>query len=218
MIRLLVCLVALCGTARAQFEGFVETRNTTTDETGVQQQYVMTMWVKNSMARITSSATGSSPATTMIYRSDKKIIWMLNDDDKTYFEITQDKNPDQSSPQPDKPVVRLTHKTRKILGYPCEQVLISQSDLQTEIWATKSLGGLSTALARGLGQEQSGAEGGWNDELTKMGLFPLLVSTRSDGKIVESQEIVKIEKKSLSEDLFLLPSNYTRQTVDHILK
>ncbi|HXX64164.1 MAG TPA: DUF4412 domain-containing protein [Bacteroidota bacterium] len=218
MIRVCVLLLALCGTARAQFEGLVETRNTTTDEMGVQQQYVMTMCVKNSMARITSSATGSSPATTMIYRSDKKIIWMLNDDDKTYYEITQDTGPDQTSPQQDKPVVKMTHKTRKILGYLCEQVLISQSDLQTEIWATKSLGGLSTALARALGQEQSGGEGGWTDELAKMGLFPLLVSTRSEGKIVESQEIVKIEKKTLSEDLFLLPSNYTRQTVDQILK
>lgn len=218
MIRTLALLLVLCGTASAQFEGYVETRNTTTDETGAQQQYVMTMWVKDTMARITSSATGSSPATTMIYRSDKKMIWMLNDDDKTYFEITQQKNTEQSSPKPDKPVVKVTRKVRKILGYACQQILISQSDLETEIWGTKSLGGLSTALARALGQEQTAAEGGWTDELTKMGIFPLLVNTRSDGKIVESQEIVKIEMKPLSAEMFILPSNYKKQSVDQILK
>jgi hypothetical protein len=221
MKRLVFLLLVSCGPLYAQFEGVVESKNTTTDETGLPQEYVMTMWIKDAMARITNSATGSAPATTMIYRTDLKVVWMLNDEDKTYFEVSQKDAADQSAPESpleEKPSLKKTGKTKKIMGYPSEQILIRQSDAETEIWGTKKLDALAKALAKALGQEQRGQGSEWTDELMRMGVFPLLAYTRVEGKVMESQEIVRIERRPLENDLFAIPAGYRRQSVGEMLK
>jgi hypothetical protein len=220
MIRALVLLFLACGTLRAQFEGVIESRNTTTDALGAEQQYVMTMWIKGAMAKITTSATSTTPASTMIYRSDLRVIRMLDDDNKTYFEVPQGKMKEDATaegggnPAP----VKKTGKTKKILGYRCEQFLISQGEAETEIWGTKDLRGLSASLARALGEERVGQGTAWNDELTRLGIFPLLANTRIEGKVVDAQEVLKIEKRSLGDDIFSLPGGYRKQSVGDILK
>lgn len=156
----------------------------------------------------------------MIYRSDLRVIRMLDDDNKTYFEVPQGKMKEDATaegggnPAP----VKKTRKTKKILGYRCEQFLISQGEAETEIWGTKDLRGLSASLARALGEERAGQGTAWNDELTKLGIFPLLANTRIEGKVVDSQEVLKIEKRSLGEDIFSLPGGYKKQSVGDILK
>lgn len=205
----------------AQFEGVIESKNVTTDETGLHQEYTMTMEVKGAMARITTSAVGTSPAVTMITRSDLKIIWMINDEEHSYFEIPQtDGAEDVPIPggKEDKSVVRKTGRTRKILGYPCEQYLVRRSEAETEIWGTKKLGALAQSLAKALGQEQIGKPGNWTDELTKIGVFPLSASTRVGGEIVESQEVTRIEKRALPPELFAVPPGYKKQSVGEMLK
>ena len=212
----LACALA-CGTSRAQFEGVIESRNTTTDETGAEQQYVMTMWIKGTMAKITNTATSTTPASTMIYRSDLHVIRMLNDDDRTYFEIPQgDAKDDASAGEP--AAVKKTGKTKKVLGYRCNQFMIAQGEAETEIWGTKDLQGLSASLARALGEERAGQGAAWNDELTRLGVFPLQATTRFEGKVLESQEVVRIEKRSLADELFSLPAGYRKQSVGDILK
>lgn len=206
---------------RAQFEGVIESKNVTTDETGLAQEFTMTMEVKGVMARVTTSAVGTTPAVTMICRSDLKRIWMINDEERSYFEIPQTDGP-EDVPIPggkeDKPVVRKTGRTRKLLGYPCEQYFVRRSDAETEIWGTKKLGGLVKSLAAALGQEQIGKGGEWTDELTKIGVFPLSASTRIGGEIVESQEVTRIEKRTLPPELFAVPSGYKKQSVGEMLK
>jgi hypothetical protein len=203
--------------AGAQFEGIVETRNLTTDETGKLQQFTMTMWISKDRIRIQNSAFGNTPATTMIYRNDRHTIWMLNEEDKTYFEILQEDKPSgtnsgEESRLEDKPTVRRTGSTRKILGYTCEEVLLVQGEGQTEIWGTKKLSDLTATTSRVLGQSDAEA-GGWMDEITRLGLYPLASSTRIEGKVVESQETTMIELKSLSSELFDLPAGYRKQAV-----
>jgi hypothetical protein len=219
MIRALLILVFSCGTLDAQFEGVIQSRNMTTDETGAEQQYVMTMWIKGAMAKITNTAIGTTPASTMIYRSDQRVIRILNDENKTYFEIPQGKSQGEAGNEGNEPAaVKKTGKTKKVLGYLCQQFMISQGEMETEIWGTKDLKGLSGALARALGEERAGQGATWNDELTKLGIYPLQANTRIEGKVVESQEVVRIEKQTLAEDLFSLPAGYKRQSVGDILK
>jgi hypothetical protein len=214
----LVCTLA-CGTICAQFEGVIESSNTTTDETGAEQHYVMTMWIKGTMAKITNTATASTPASTMIYRSDLRVIRILNEENKTYFEIPQGKSKDDASGEVNEPAaVKKTGKTKKLLGYRCEQFLMRQGEMETEIWGTKDLRGLSASLARALGEERVGQGSAWNDELTKLGIFPIVANTRIEGKVVESQDIVRIEKQSLSDDFFSLPAGFKKQSVGDILK
>ena len=181
------------------------------------------MLVKKDMVKIQTSSVGSTPASTMIYRSDKHLVWMLNDDDKRFFEIPRESSVEriQTPPQEekstrDKPVG--TGRVKKILGYSCSEIVIKRPGEETTIWATKSLGNLFRAISRALGEEPTETANDWTDALTKMGFFPLVSSTKIDGVVVESQEVTKIEKKVLSEDMFGLPPGYQKQRLDEIIK
>jgi hypothetical protein len=197
-----------------QFEGVIETKNSTIDERGMPQQFTMTMYVKHDMVRIQNSAVGSSPASTMIYRGDMKVVWILDEEGKTYFEIRQDDQPQEvHSPQTTDskpPVMKKTGKTKRVLGYTCEQIKIIDDDQLTEIWATKSLGDLFRTISQVLGSEGTGQE--WENKIMKMGYYPLIASTSVGGKVMESQEVTKVEKKQLPSNLFGLPEGYTKQT------
>ncbi len=203
--------------AGAQFEGIVETRNLTTDEIGSLQQFTMTMWIKKDRIRVQSSAFGATPVTTMIYRHDRHIIWMLNEEDKTYFEILQEEKPQgpgsgRGPSLEDKPTIRRTGRTKKILGYACEQVLLTRAEGETEIWGTRKLPDLAATTSKVLGQSEAEG-GGWMDEVASLGLYPLVSSTRIGGKLVESQETTRIEMKNLTPDLFDLPPGYQKQAM-----
>lgn len=209
--------------ATAQFEGIVESKNLTTDETGQPREFVMTMLIKKDMVKIQTSLMGTTPASTMIYRSDKHLVWMLNDDDKTFFEIPRESSIEriQVPPQEDKDAALKpirTGKVRKVLGYSCSQMIFRRPGEETNIWATKDLGNLFHAISKALGEEPTEIANDWTNELTKMGFFPLVSSTKIDGVIVESQEVTRIEKKVLSEDMFDLPSGYQRQSLDEMMK
>ena len=197
-----------------QFEGVIETKNSTIDERGMPQQFTMSMFVKHDMVRIQNSAVGSSPPSTMIYRGDMKTVWMLDEEGKTYFEIRQDEQPQEVYPPETSgskpPVMKKTGKTKRVLGYLCEQIRITDDDQLTEIWATKSLGDLFRTISQVLGSEGTGQE--WENKIMKMGYYPLIASTSVGGKVMESQEVTKVEKKQLSSDLFQLPEGYTKQT------
>jgi len=214
----LLLLGLLCfQSAGAQFEGIIESKNLTTDELGSLRQFTITMWIKKDRIRVQSSAFGNTPATTMIYRNDRHIIWMLNDQDKTYFEILQEEKPQglrsgEESRLEDKPTVRRTGRTKKILGYSCEQVLLTRGEGETEIWGTKQLSELEATTSRILGQSDAEA-GGWMDEVARLGLYALVSSTRIKGKIIESQETTRIEVKNLSSDLFDIPPGFRKQAV-----
>jgi len=202
--------------AQPQFEGIIESRNTTTDERGKPQQFTMTMYVKRDMVKIENSPIGSSPGSTMIYRGDIKVVWMVNEEDKSYFEIRQDEQPEQmyspSGPNANKPVVRKSGKKKQLLGYPCEQVIVSLDNLKTEIWATKSLGQAYSTISKILGGENTVPGDGWESKIMKMGYYPMIASTTAEGKVLESQEVTKIERKPLVQGIFELPTGFKKQS------
>jgi hypothetical protein len=209
--------------APAQFEGVVESKNVTTDETGASQEFVMTMWIKNDMVKIQTSGIGSQPGSILIYRNDRHVVWILNDVDRTYSEMHQDESKEQKQPAPatpgeNKPVIRKTGKTKKILGYLCEKIVVKTANDETEIWGTKALGHLASSISKVFGAASSDDEGAWSDELTKLGIFPLVASTKVEGEVVESQTVTRIEARSLPDELFELPADYKRQNVGDILK
>jgi len=219
---LLTFLPAIAG-GSGQFEGIVETTNLTRDDMGKPQEFVMTMWIKKDMVKVTHSALGSSFGSTMVYRTDRHERWILNEENKTYFSISQDSVeisagvPDQQQ-RADPHTVKRTGKTRKILGYPAEQVLVRQNDVTTEIWGTKKLRDLARTISRAFGVQASQDDGGWTQELMKMGLFPLMSTTRLNGKVAESQTVTKIESRVLPEELFSVPAGYRRETAREMIR
>lgn len=214
-VSLLLIVSCAATLAEPQFEGIIESKNTTTDERGESQQFTMTMYIKRDMVKIQNSPIGPSPATTMIYRDDLKVVWMLNEEDKSYFEVRQDARPEQMLSPPGgakHAVVRKTGKKMKVLGYVCDQVVVSSDNLTTEIWATKSLGPVYATISKVLGGESTAPGDGWESRIMRMGYYPLMASTIAEGKVLESQQVTAIEKKSLARELFELPPGFRKQS------
>jgi hypothetical protein len=69
------------------------------------------------------------------------------------------------------------------------------------------------ALDTVLASNRQESTGEWEDELTKLGVYPLSATTKVDGKIDESQEVIKIDKRSVQSDLFELPSGFRKESV-----
>lgn len=197
----------------AQFEGIVESKNITTDEMGRPQEFVMTMWIKKDMVKIETSGT-TTPGSTMIYRTDLRKIWMLNAEDKSYFEISQDEKAQEvfsAGGTTEKYSIKKTRKTKAIAGYPCEQFIIKRNTEETQVWGTKKLAHLVRAISRALGQEHTMVAEGATHEMMKLGIYPMLSSTKVDGHLIESQEVTRVETKGLDASLFSLPEGYKKQ-------
>jgi len=212
-----LCIAFLIATrAHAQqFEGIVESKNVTTDEMGRPQEFVMTMWIKKDMVRIETKG-GAMPGSTMIYRTDLRKIWMLNTEDKSYFEISQEEKAQEvvgTGGTTAKYSIRKTGKTKTIAGYPCEQFIIKRNSEETQLWGTKKLAHLVSAISKALGQEQTTVAEGPTNEMMKIGVYPMLSMTKVDGNVIESQEITKVETKSLDANLFSLPASYKKQKI-----
>lgn len=204
-------MTALYG--QAVFEGFVESRNTTTDEMGEPQRYTMTLRVKGDIIRTEISAFGSNPSSILIYRRDLGVVWVLNEKAKTFFEMRTDaQSPTGEGGQTRAASrIRRTGKTKRILGYPCDQLILRSGDAQTEYWGTKKLPALAASIARAFGSEQAEPNGGMIDEVTAMGYFPMVVRTRFEGRLIESSEVTRIDMQALPDTLFVVPPEYHKE-------
>lgn len=207
----LLAFVLLAGVAQAQFEGIVESKNITTDETGTAQEFLMTMYIKKDMVRIETKSS-VMPGSTMIYRNDLRRIWMINPDDQTYFEISQDEKPAQlyGGGTTAGYSVKRTGKTKTIAGYACEQFIIKRETEETQLWGTKRLKSLVATLSKALGQEATAAEGA-SAEVMKLGIYPMASTTKLEGHVVESQEVTKVEVRTLNLEPFSIPDGYKKQ-------
>jgi hypothetical protein len=208
---------AFCASAQAPFEGVIESANLTSDEMGAPQKYTMTMSVKGGMVRVDIPSYGSTPGTALIYRRDLKCVWVLDDAERSYFEMQQEAS-GREGIAGERPQIRSSGRTKKILGYPCDQLVMQTGDAKTEFWGTKKLGALAKAIA--LAIEAGGEEGGgvMNDELASMGYFPLVARTKLEGVVVESSEVTKIEGKKLEPALFEVPKGYRKQSRQEIFQ
>lgn len=204
----------------AQFEGVFETRNTTTDETGARVEFTMTMWIKPDRVKISSGGAGAQGGTTMIYRSDRQVIWMLNTDERTYVEMDQEGGPTEPRAPSDNGGYRIkrTGKKASILGYQCEQVVISRRDEGTELWGSRRLRRLQETLASVLGAGRTATPAEWTDQVDRLGLFPLRSTTKIGGQLVESQEVTRIEETVLPPEIFDLPAGYRKQDMENMLQ
>lgn len=205
----------ICASGVAQFEGMIKSRNRSMDYDGATQEYEMTIWVKKALVRLTIPQVGEAPGSTVIYRTDNDVSWILNDKDRTYFEVALNSRRDTRPTLPseptsaDKPIITRTQQTRKILGYLCEKVMIRKGDTETEVWGARGLKDLALVLSESLqpAEQRTGEE----DVVAKMGLFPLRSVTRYEGRQLESQEVTKIERKPLAKELFQIPGGYKKQ-------
>lgn len=216
----LLVLALSAGTASAQFQGVVQTRNTTVDDMGSSQTYVMTMWIRDGLLRVEIPASGGGPQSTVIYRRDREIVWILNEREKTFFEVLSRRDGEaQRPPSPapaDKPTLRRTGKTRRMLGHNAEQIIVKTLDAETEIWATRELASLASAIRKSVGERGMATGTEWEEELVKLGMFTLAATTRMGGKVYDASEVTRIEAREAPLNLFEVPQGFTRQGVNEM--
>lgn len=121
--------------------------------------------------------------------------------------------------------IERTGKTEKILGYTCDQILVTdkQKGTVTELWVATGLGtfmGLSGGgPAGGGGGMFGGRRGGgggaaaakWEEVLKGKGGFPLRVISRdAKGKESYKMEATKIDPSSQPDSLFVPPPGYQK--------
>lgn len=208
---LLLIIAAAHVHAASQFEGTIVSANRSMDESGSPQVYQMTIHVKKSMVRVEVPSIAGMPASTAIFRRDRKVTWMLDAASRTYFEIRAPQggvNEERARMKKDAPVVQRTKKTKKLLGFMCEQVIVTRSDMRTEVWGARGLEDLAAVLADALDNGQGPAS---DDVIAAIGLFPLFSTTTYEGRELESQEVTRIERKVLDPALFEIPQGYAKQ-------
>ncbi|MBP2673074.1 MAG: hypothetical protein H6Q85_3140 [candidate division NC10 bacterium] len=211
-------LLLVAAPSPAQFEGIIETSNVSTDEYGRAVTFAMTMWVSPSGVRIGIPATGENPGVTIIGRTDRAVRWVLNDADKTYFELPVEPPPEDEGPPAVAPGFERTGKKKKILGYNTEQLLLKNGSVKTEIWATGELRPLVETLDKALGPGGVEGEGPWSNELTRLGLFPLRALTRDGKDVLESSDVTKIQRVHVAPAMLELPAGYRRQGVRDVIR
>lgn len=164
---------------------------------------------------------------TSIVRLDKGVMWLLNDREKTYMEMTPEQMGAMAGLVKDAkdPEIKKTEETKKIGKYNCTKVLITMEMMgqkaNTEIWATSDIKVDPTILkfmektnevfkdSPTLKQSNKMMQG-----LFELKLFPVQTTTKMKmmGMSSESMTLLKsISTEKLDDSLFELPEGYTKQ-------
>ena len=184
----------------AAFEGVAHFKSSTQEGYGSEFDY----FIKGEKARMETQGDRHGKAAIILDLPAKKVV-MLMAQQKMAMEMPMG---EPTAGQKDKAELVRTGKTQTLLGYPAEQLLYKSDEGETEIWGAKGLGYFGGMHGRPGAGEGSPA---WTRELKAQGLFPLLVINKSkDGKEVGRLEATKVEKKSLSDDLFVVPPDYKK--------
>ncbi len=218
---MIVIILFFCGqNLRAQFEGVIEMKVVDTAGDSVQTaKYRLQIQGTN-----VSADFHESDASTMngrfIFRGDKKVLWIIDDDQKNYIELSTDQSQSgEASKQSrkDNPAEHLqkTGNRQTILGYSCEELVTQKNGDEVHVWATKQLGNIYEGLSQSLGEMNGKDEGGgWEHELGVLKMFPLKVTTIRNKSIAETQEVTRVHQEKLSASFFLPPDGYQKQTLD----
>ena len=217
--------------ALAQFEGIIDMKMTRHVE-GAPRSVSYSMSVKGEMlAAQAGEGEGSEAKGKFIFRGDRKVMWVVDDQAKTYLEIslTGDaggKKKGGSGPRRGDSNVKLRKagRTESILGYPCEEWVAEDTGTVTHIWGTPKLGNVYEGLMKSFEKmNPSLAESqmsGWEGELAKMKVFPLRILSMDRGEkgesgdTTESQEVTRIDSRHLEAALFDPPPGYKKQSLD----
>lgn len=177
--------------------------------------------MKGRKLRMDMNTEGHTSSTIM--DMEKLEMVMLMPEQKTYM-VMPIKQPavDQAAKNVESNTdVQRTGKTEKILGYTCDQILVTDKTkgTVTEIWVANDLGtfmGLGSGGGGGGGMFGSHKNSGpaaakWEEVLKGKGGFPLRVISRDGGgKQTFKMEATKIEPGPQPESLFAPPADYEK--------
>lgn len=150
----------------------------------------------------------------LIFDAKQKIMYSLQPDEKMYMEIPTGETSQAAPDRSEDVVVVKTGKHDQAAGYSCDIYHTKdKSDGSTgELCIARGIG---NAAMLGMMSAQAGGASllpGWMRELFKDGGFPIKgVDRDAKGNEEARWEVMKIEKKSLDDRLFLPPADYKKQ-------
>jgi hypothetical protein len=215
----LVGTVLVAAPARAQFEGELTMKLTMQEGTGTGKAFVSKAGARSELD--IQSARMPFRMTTLVKMANPDIMYMINDQTKSYAEMDLRKMREQAAKYRDKnketwTVKKLGRET--VNGYSCEHVLITRAEAaktEQEWWTSRDVAGLSYESMRGLMRRGNQSDEGIIKGLRDAGAdgFVVRMITREKGNPVpvSTMELTKAEKKSVPASLFEIPAGYTKQ-------
>lgn len=209
-------MMAACAALSAfAFEGRVSLA--ITGEKGGEQ--VIDFVTKGDLVRM-EPKTADAAGTAMIMNAAKQEMTVLMPRERMYMVMPMRGGPapQAGNAEPSDAKIEKTGRTEKILGYDCEEYVVTDRGNSTAMWITEQLGsfmGLGTGNPMGgmMGGRKAKAEGAaWETLLKgKKGWFPLRVVSRdAKGKEKFHLEAKKIEPGNLSDELFAPPAGFQK--------
>jgi hypothetical protein len=197
-LALLLVVVGMPTQLRAQsFEGVVE--YTVTTEEGTMP---MTYMSKGDNVRVEMEGRPGMKAVILMDTKANKST-MLMEQMKMYMEMPSAPSTDEETTKPE---ITKTGKTRKILGYDCQEYIVKEGDEVTDVWVTKDLGKFQMFRMGGPGAKKEADE--WQKIIGSENGFPLLATTKNGDDQVSKMVATKVDKKSLDNALFQIPEGF----------
>jgi hypothetical protein len=174
----------------------------------------MTVYVKGDKFRQDMSGMGM-PGSAVVVDGSKNEIFMLMSEQKMYMRV-----PAPPPRQGEGAAVQFTATGRKetIAGHECEHYTVKADNTDVDVCVATGLGVFyGTGGGNPMGGRRGGGGGGDGmsnaamRELARQfkdGFFPLKIQSQTDRGPV-SIEVTKIEKKAVSDDMFVIPEGFT---------
>lgn len=163
---------------------------------------------------------GEARGAAMIMNAAKQEMTILMPSERMYMVMPMRGGPAQQGDGAEAKEIKIekTGRTEKILGYDCEEWLMTDKGESTALWVTEQLGafmGLGGGNPMGgmMGGRKAKADGAAWEKLLKgkKGWFPLRVVSRdARGKEKFRLEAKKIEAGTLPADLFAPPAGFQK--------
>lgn len=202
--------------ALAQFEGELTMKMTIREGTGAGKA-----WVSKVGARTEIELQASQmpfKMTTLVKFSNPDVLYMINDETKSYAEIDVKKTLEQTKNREKETWVVKKLGKETVNGYACEHVLVTKAEdskTEQEWWMSKDVAGLTYESMRGLMRRGSQSDEGIMKALRDAGADGVVVRmvTREKGNPapVATMDLTKVEKKSIPASRFEIPAGYRKQ-------
>ncbi len=220
--------------AGGDFEGMIAMKMETENQTGAEMIY----FLKGRHTRIeTKVANLPEGSAVMLWDLDGGKITTLMPSRKMYMtmdmktaaEDMKDMKKSQGQEEAEFPKLTPTGKRETIAGYTCEHWLMGDKQ-DMDMCVAKGLGYF------GMGGQSGGGLGSWKNlvfspkmlaaaathpewvKFLEGGAFPLKLSAMKDGQVKMTMEATRIEKKTLDDSLFVIPTDYKEFSMPNIPK
>lgn len=205
------CITAVPVKAQSNFEGEMNSKIDIPGRASISAN----MYIKGSMSRVEMDMPAMQGKTVILYDKATKKMDILMPAMKKYMERSADDAASQAAGQQlEGSTMKEADSTKSIAGYSCHKFVVTMKDGKTiDIWATKDLGPLQMPQSMNF-MGSPGHLPPWAQKMQSDGLVGLSsVIHNSDGSVQMTMEVTSINKKSLSDDLFQIPSGYTVMSV-----